>query len=276
MLYFTLGLLMLCFTLGLSCRDILFWSPACRGANGLYWVHNSTSSADQQVWCDMDTMGGGWERVVDFHASTFVPVCPFFLSAHSHNGTFLCSNNGGVVEVKFRVAGEVFSEFRGSVSAFADGEFHGFFPGLSAERSRNMSGHFLDGVSVLLEEETSPHLRHIHSFTVGNYENTEDLFMKQATCPGYGAASPNSVIGRHYTCTLLKSDNQLSRSDPLPLWEMSSVYCVSDSRMCTRPSEWFYRHTGKDYRSDSTEVVVKFMSESPAYIALKHFTLYVR
>ena len=147
-------------------------------------------------------MDGRWDRVVNFHASTFLPVCPLSPSAHSHNGTFLCSNDGGVVEVKFRIPSEVFSEFRGSVRIFADGEFHGFFPRLSEERSCNMNGYFLDNMSVLLKEETSPHLRHIHSFTVGNYENTEDMFMKRATTefdntapyPGYGAVSSNSVI----------------------------------------------------------------------------------
>ena len=110
-----------------------------------------------------------------------------------------------MVEVKFRIPSKVFSEFRGSVSIFADGEFHGFFPRLSEERSCNMNGYFLDNMSVLLKEETSPHLRHIHSFTVGNYENTEDtcMFMKRATTefddtapyPGYGAVSSNSGYG---------------------------------------------------------------------------------
>ena len=214
--------------------------------------------------------------MVDFQASTTVPVCPYSLAAHSYNGSFLCSNSGGVVEGRIRVAGVSFSELRGSLSAFADGNFHGFLPSMSAAQGRDVSGHFLDGISVLLKEDSSTHLRHVHSFVLGNYENSNDLFMKQVTCPGYGAASPNSVIGHHYTCALLKSDNHLSSGQPLPLWEMSSTYCTGNEGMCTHSSDWFYRRMGRQYMSHSTEIVVKFMSQSPAHIALKHLTLYVR
>lgn len=224
----------------------------------------------------METLGGGWERVVDFQASTTVPVCPYTLSAHSFNGSFLCSNSGGVIEATIRVASDSFSEFRGSVSTFAAGDFQSFLPSFSAEQSRNLNGHFLDGISVLLREDSSTELRHVHSFVIGNYENIDNVFMQQVTCPGFGAAVPNSVIGNHYTCALLKLDNHLSNGQPLPVWEMSSVYCSSVDGMCTRLSDWFYRHIGKQYTSDSTEIVVKFMSQSTSHIALKRLTLYVR
>ena len=107
----------------LSCRDIVHWSPACMGQSGLYWLHNATSGSDEQLWCDMETMGGGWERVIDFQASTTVPVCPYSLTPHSHGGQYLCSNNGGVVEGRIRVASNSFTELRGSLGAFVDGQF---------------------------------------------------------------------------------------------------------------------------------------------------------
>ena len=49
----------------------------------------------------METLGGGWEKVVDFQASTTVPVCPYTLSAHSFNASFLCSNSGEVIDLNF-------------------------------------------------------------------------------------------------------------------------------------------------------------------------------
>ena len=126
----------------------------------------STSSADEQVWCGHGDAGRRWEKgLMDFQVSTTVPVC---LSAHSFNGSFLCSNSGGVIEATIRVTSDSFSEFRGSLSAFAAGSF---LPNFSAKQSHNLNGHFLDGISVLLREDSSPELRHVHSFVIGNYEN---------------------------------------------------------------------------------------------------------
>ena len=225
----------------------------------------------------MDTSGGGWERVVNFVASTTVPVCPFSLTPHPHQGTFLCSNGGGVAMGVVRAAGETFSEVRASLSAFVEGDFTGFLRNPSmGQPSFGMDGHFLDGISILLREDSSPYLRHVHSFVVGNYENINDVFMKTATCPGYGGSSPNSVIGQHYSCAVVKSDNQLSGSQPLPVWDMSDAYCASDQRMCTRSSDWFYRRLARQYKSDSTEIVLQVMSQSPAHIALYHLTIYIR
>ena len=212
--------------------------------------------------------------MADFTASTTVPVCPYSLSPLTHDGMFLCSNAGGVVEGVIQITGESFSEVRGSLSAFVDGDFSGFLRNPPTEQG--MDGHFLDGISIFIREESSPFLKHIHSFVLGNYENIDDVFLKTATCPGYGASSPNSVIGPHYSCALVKSDNQLSGSQPLAVWEMSAEYCSSDQRMCTSPSGWFHRHLAREYRSDSSEIVVKFMTQSPAHVALQHFTLYVR
>ena len=48
--------------------------------------------------------------LTDFQASTTVPVCPYTLSAHSFNGSFLCSNSGGVIEATISVASDLFSE----------------------------------------------------------------------------------------------------------------------------------------------------------------------
>ena len=85
-------------------------------------------------------------------------------------------------------------------------------------------------------------LRHVHSF---NYESIDNVFLQQVIiCPGFGAAVPNSVIGNHYTCALLKLDNHLANEQPLAVWEMSSVYCSSVDGMCTRPSDCFYRRIG--------------------------------
>ena len=180
------------------------------------------------------------------------------------------------MEGTVRVAGESFSEVRGSLSVFADGDFSGFLPNPLMGQSQGMDGHFLDGVAVMLREESSPFLRHVHSFVLGNYENIDNVFTKITTCPGFGGASPNSVIGHHYSCALVKLVNQLSGAQPLPVWERSPVYCGSDQRLCTRASDWFYRRLARQFMSDSTDIVLRLMSQSPAHIALKHLTLYVR
>ena len=139
------------------------------------------------------------------------------------------------------------------------------------------NGHFLDGISVLLREDSSPELRliwfpdpssdpiykcmwkgplpfrmHLYIGSLEgsgnqtklrhvhsfNYESI-DVFLQQVICPGFGAAVPN-----HYICALLKLDNHLANEQPLAVWEMSSVYCSSVDGMCTRPSDCFYRRIG--------------------------------
>ena len=214
--------------------------------------------------------------MVEFQASGTVPVCPFSLSPLPHNGSFLCSNGGGVIEGTIRVTGESFSEIRGSLNAFVNGDFSGFVPNLPAGQSGGMDGYFLDGIAVMLREESSTVFRHVHSFVLGNYENIDDTFMKITTCPGFGGVSPNSVIGQHYSCTLVKSGHQLSGAEPLAMWERSPVYCSSHQGLCTTASDWFYRRLAKEYTSTSTDIVLRLMSQSPSVIALKHLTLYVR
>lgn len=223
----------------------------------------------------MDTLGGGWERVIDFHASQLLPDCPSLFLPLSYNGTYLCSNNGGIIEMRYTVVGKSFSEFRGSVVAYASGELFAFSPGFSSQQSRDINGHFVDGVAVLVDDQTA-HLKHIHSFGIGNYEHTDDVILQHASCPGYGSPTPSSVLGSHYTCALLRVENILSGSHPLPVWDLNTDYCESVQRLCTQPSAWFYRQVARNYLSNNTELVVKVMSQFPGVIALRDLTVYVR
>lgn len=213
--------------------------------------------------------------MVDFHASHLLPDCPSSFLPLSYNGTYLCSNNGGIIEMRYTAVGESFSEFRGSAVAYASGDLFAFSPGFSSQLSRDINDHFVDGVAVLVDDQTA-HLKHIHSFGIGNYEHTEDVILQRATCPGYGSPAPSSVVGSHYTCALLRVENLLSGSHPLPVWDLNADYCESVQRLCTQPSAWFYRQVARDYLSGSTGLVVKVMSQSPGVITLRDLTVYVR
>ena len=243
----------------------------------------------------MVTLGGGWERITVFDASTPPSQCPSqILLPYSYDGALLCSNNGSLADIRYSPIAP-FSEMRGTVSAYAAGNLEAFLPKLSTLWSRNINGHFMDGIAVLLDDY-SGYLKHVYAFGVGNYENTFDIpgvptnIKLDTTCPSHGARPPNSIIGVNYACALLTSEqllNEVEGAQPTatPFGDMAQELCVSTdesgsatspTNTCVRPSAWFHRQLPTDFSSSNAEIVLRLLSEFPSKIFLRYFELYTR
>lgn len=255
---------------GQSCSEILLAAPECRGQSGQFWIENATAQA-VEVYCDMVALGGGWERVALFDASNSLQ-CPGTLNPHAFNGTTLCSNSGVTAEVRF-IPTAPFSEMRGTVSAYVAGDLEAFLPYLSPFLQLDINGHFMDGVAVMLDDQ-SGHLKFVHAFGIGRLENV--AIKLDTTCPSYGAKPPISIIGSNYACALLRSQDLISSADPHAYGDLNSEICNTLPNTCVSPSSWFHRQLPNNYYPGEVEIILRVLSESPSEILLKYFSLYTR
>ena len=259
------------YTSGRSCAEILVSAPGCRGQSGQYWIENATAHA-VEVYCEMATLGGGWERIALFNASATVSCPEGTLAPQVVDGATLCSNNGAIAEVHFTPVAP-FSELRGAVSAYVTGDPDAFSPYLSPILQLDIQGRFMDGVAIMLDDQTG-YLKHVYSYGVGRLESVATEL--DSTCPSFGARPPISVIAPNYACALLRSQDLLGSSTPHTYGDLDNDLCSTIPNTCLRPSSWFHRQLANDYYPSNVEIVVRVLSQNPTEILLKHLFLYTR
>ena len=258
---------------GQSCLHIVMKAPGCRGQSGVFWIENATA-LPVEVYCDMETQGGGWERVATFEASA-TTECPSenLMPEILQNGVAVCSNNGSIVDIHF-TSTAIFSELKGAVSAYAnEAALDGFYPHQSSTLSYDIDGHFMDGVAVMLDDH-SGYPKFVYGYGVSHYSNTSPT--SDASCNSYSASDPNTIIGPHYKCAVVQEANTAYTLEPLPFSDLNDELCEVLPRTCADPSASFYRQLGTDYTPSDADVVLKVLSEPPSTILLKSYSIYVR
>lgn len=227
------------------------------------------------MFCDMVTLGGGWERVAQFEASAMTTCPSDEFQTFGVNGIQLCSNNGTIVDVRITPS-TTFSEIIGAASAYASGNLYAFRPDYSLLKSREFHGRFMDGVAVMLDD-TSGALKHVYSYGIGKMYHAEAGGAKvDSACNSFGASNPLSAIGSNYMCSLIDTDNEAGASNPLSFGDLSDELCVVYPRTCARPSAWFHRQLTKDYDATDTQIVLRLLSQYPGEIMLGSYVIYVR
>ncbi len=259
---------------GQSCGEIVMKAPGCRGQSGTYWIENATAQIEE-IFCDMETLGGGWERIAAFQASATTQCPSAEFVTFELNSKLLCTNAGNTVDIHYTPSVS-FSEILGAVSAYASGSVYAFRPDHSLLKSKEFKDRFIDGVAVMLDDSSGA-LKHIHSYGVGNLLNAQSTGAKvHAGCSSYGADSPLSIIGPNHLCALLDTDEEVRGSNPVAFTDMSDELCGLLPRTCARPSASFHHQLPKDYDPTHTQIVLRIVSQYPGEVVLSSYDIYVR
>ncbi len=192
-----------------SCSQALSTDSSYLSVN---YILRSSTGALRSVYCDMtNTFGGdskGWMRIAKFD----VNHCPSGLMAHTSGSIETCivsDNNAGCTEIVYSTAKISYAEITGQIRGYQIGTLDGFIDINSQPRSINISANYVDGISVISNNE------HIWTFAAGCDCNS----MKPDT------------IGSNYTCDQHPSCSAGAFCNT-QLWE---------SQKCGEYSPWFLR-----------------------------------
>lgn len=190
-----------------SCEHIL--DSGSFEESGFYWIE--TGSVKQKVYCDMETAGGGWTRVVDRDYEK-EDDCPSEWSSKK-SGQVCGPDESGVDYVRFDnlenlTYDEVFIKSKlwedGSNDAFDSCDSSSGGGGCPSDKEISYNKMIADGISLYSGSQ------HIHTYAFGHDQSSS------YGCPRYGGPSPPEGWSRgedeEYSCTNTNSNDGWSNN----------------------------------------------------------------
>ncbi len=146
---------------GNSCLDIVNVSPSCFGTSGFYWIQCYNMTSAVQVYCEMETLQGGWIRIASEVFTSGSSCCCGWVQV-TIQGTTFCTVADGTTQASWHIDNICpYSEIRGYVSLSQRGASEGFH-----ETGTTIDSNYVDGISFTYG--ASPNRQHIFSYGAAN------------------------------------------------------------------------------------------------------------
>ena len=188
----------------ISCAEI--FEKKLSAPSGYYWLRSDNGSA-VHVFCDMTLtckgVGGGWMQVAKLNMTNSSHQCPPGTRLITNLPKRLCGNdlnNTGCSSTTFAIYGIEYKEICGKIIAYQNASTDAFFAYDSNERSYDVDGNYVDGIS--LTHGSNPR-KHIWTFAAALDEVSPS---NPSSCPCSNtnyiatATQPPSFVGNDYFC----------------------------------------------------------------------------
>lgn len=168
-----------------SCAQILLENPNAKSGEVTIFP-NGLQGNPIEVFCDMDTDGGGWTRILSVGVGKTRCFGDFTLNPDGY-----CVKNTRLLSFNVSTLGIPFSEIRGGVSAYQSGSNDGFRRYVGGS---GINDTYVDGISFTYTDSSSSR-QHVFTYAIGQSQAGN-----RQSCPDIGGDSPPPFVGSNFYC----------------------------------------------------------------------------
>lgn len=255
-----------------SCSAVLKKNRGCFAVSGYYWVQCGNMSTPVQVYCDMESLNGGWMRIANENFSNSSVSCPCNWTSTTENSMSYCTVIDNEEQGLWTIDNICpFTEVRGQVSIDQKGSPDAFYTSLGT--IKDIDENYVDGVSVTYGTGGTDR-QHLFTYAVGvPYDNDT---MRSCECQGSEYRDYPRFVQWDFMCdTGYTNSSDFTAVAPRTLF--SGEGCETGSGCChVAGSPWFYKELPQSVSKTLDMRIMADGNHSDEMILIKHVQLFVR